>query len=224
MKFLALKYACYGRFCIYHMFIWVIKISVIFTNQPICWFTFMAFVLYMRVLIEYLLVLSCIWPSYMIIRVHPNALTMHNVEYASLGPHANLITQWEHWVIVHLHHLWLICQLLPTLWDLLWVHLHHRLHLRIWGQNLFQDLARNLFQPECHLLWVHLVVQLVQFFQRVGLVILVPNSLFRVLVLQLAAVVRKLTLQAKQKFQAIPHYPSFWSIFMKRYIFMQVLK
>lgn len=53
---------------------------------------------------------------YVIIRVHHFALTMHNVEHASLGLHANSTTQWEHSVTVHLRLLSPICQWHPTQW------------------------------------------------------------------------------------------------------------
>lgn len=146
------------------------------------------------------------WYCYLIIRVHHLALIMHNVEFASLGLHANLITQWGHWAIVHLHLPWLMCQSHLTLWDLQLVHLPHHLHLQSCGQNLFQDPARTLFHLECPPQWAHRVDQLVQPFHRVDLLLIqLYNSRLRVLALHLVAAMAAQSpiLQTKQH-QVIP--------------------
>jgi hypothetical protein len=118
-----------------------------------------------------------------LIRVLQLVLTIHNVDSASLGLHANSIIQWEHWVTAHLHLLLLICQLRPTWWVLQLALLPHHPHLQICGPNLFQDPARTPVQLGCQR--AHPVDQLVQFFQRVDLLLIwMCNSQAGVLALQ----------------------------------------
>lgn len=119
-------------------------------------------------------------------RVHQFALTLHKMESASLGLLASLTTQWE-WVIVHLLLLLLIWLLLLTLWDLLLVLWLHRPHPQTCVLNSYLDLAGMASLPK-YLPWAPQAVQLVQFFQRVVLLlILVFSNLYRVLILPVAA-------------------------------------
>lgn len=88
---------------------------------------------------------------------------------ANLGPHANLIIQWEQWDIVHQHHLLLICLLLHILLGLcllLWA-LH--LLLLICDLNWLEWQKKILIWAEFLLLETHQAVQLGWFSPRLGL-------------------------------------------------------
>lgn len=101
--------------------------------------------------------------SSMLIRVRQLVPTIHNMDNAGLGLHANSTIQWEHWVTVHLHLLLLTCQLHPIQWDLQLALWPHHPHPQISGPNP----ARTPVQPGCLRQQARLADQLVQNIRRV---------------------------------------------------------
>lgn len=124
----------------------------------------------------------------LLFRVHLFVLTTHKMEFADLDPRANLTTRWELWVTVPPRLPWLICRLLPILWDpqmQLW--LHHPRH-QIWGPSFFPRSAKNPSHRKCLLLKVQ-VLQSVLCTRKVGkFPKQLLSNLHRGLPLQVAAV------------------------------------